>query len=99
MTHQELEIWAQELIASLGPLFRDDEFHQVIKDSALSTLPSDAREKITQAYISMKRANHLVTAVLAVPSQHQQPIQLDGAWKAVHDCGELIDAARASIKP
>jgi len=85
------------LIASLGALFRDDEFHQVLRDGALSTLPVEARKAITDAYIFMKRANHLVTTALAVPSQHQQPAQLDGAWKAVRGCRDLIEAARAGI--
>jgi hypothetical protein len=88
---------ATPLIASLGALFRDDEFHQVLRDGALSTLPAKSGKAITDAYISMKRANHLVTAALAVPSQHQQPAQLESAWTAVCGCRELIEVARAGL--
>lgn len=47
--------------------------------------------------IDGKRANNLVTAALTVPSQHQQPKQLDEAWKAVRSCAELIEKAREAM--
>jgi hypothetical protein len=86
-----------KLIALLGALFRDDEFNQALREGAFSTLPVELNKSITDAYISMKRANHLVTVTLAVPSQHRQPLQLDEAWKAVRGCGELIKTARESL--
>lgn len=90
-------VQATPLIASLGTLFRDDEFHQALKDGAFPTFPGDVYKEVTKAYISMKRANNLVTAALTVPSQHQQPKQLDEAWKAVRSCAELIEKAREAL--
>lgn len=60
-------------IALLGALFRDEEFHQALRDGVFPTLPAELRKSITDAYVFMKRANHLVTVTLAVPSQHRQP--------------------------
>lgn len=88
---------ATGLIASLGALFRDDEFHQAIREGVFSTLPAALSKSITDAYVSMKRANHLVTVTLAVPSQHRQPSQLDEAWKAVRGCSQLIRNASESL--
>jgi hypothetical protein len=88
---------ATELIASLGALFRDEEFHQALRDGVFSTLPAAASKSITDAYVSMKRANHLVTATLAVPLQHRQPDQLSEAWNAVRGCRQLISKARESL--
>lgn len=84
-------------IASLGALFRDDEFHQSLRDGVFLTLPAALNESITMAYISMQRANHLVTVTLAVPSQHRQPDQLDEAWKAVRACSQLIRNAHEGL--
>lgn len=84
-------------IASLGALFRDDEFHQALKDGVFSTLPAVLSNSITDAYVSMKRANHLVTVTLNVPLQHRQPDQLDEAWKAVRGCSQLIINARMTL--
>lgn len=84
-------------IASLGALFREDEFHQALRDGVLSTLSAALRKSITDAYVSMNRANHLVTVTLAVPSQHRQPDQLSEAWHAVRNSRQLIDAALVAL--
>jgi len=84
-------------IASLGALFRDDEFHQALRDGVFSTLPAPLEKSITDAYLSVKRANHLVTVTLAVSLQHRQPDQLNEAWHAVRDCRPLIEAALAAL--
>ena len=88
---------AAKTIAHLGALFREDEFHQALRDGALLTLPPEVRKSTTDAYVSMSRANHLVTAALAVPSQHQQPIQLRNAHSAVAECLGLIKNAQAKL--
>jgi hypothetical protein len=90
-------IEATGTIASLGTLFREDEFHQALRDGVLSTLSAALRKSITDAYVSMKRANHLVTVTLAVPSQHRQPGQLSEAWEAVRNSRQLIDAALMAL--
>jgi hypothetical protein len=77
---------AAKTIDHLGALFREDEFHQALRDGVLSTLPSEVRKLIADAYISMNRANRLVMAVLSVPSQHQQPLQFRQAHSAVTGC-------------
>jgi hypothetical protein len=84
-------------IASMGTLFREDEFHQALKDGVLSSLPNELNHSIIDAYVSMKRANHLVMVTLAVPSQHRQPEQLDEAWRAVRDCRQLIEDCHARL--
>lgn len=81
----------------LGALFREDEFHQALRDGALLTLTPDVRKSTTDAYISMSRANRLVIAALSVPSQHQQPLQLRNAHHAVTECLKLIQNARAKL--
>jgi len=84
-------------IALLGALFRDDEFSKALRDGVFSTLPAGLSKSITEAYVSMQRANHLVTVTLAVPSQHRQPDQLDEAWKAVRGCSQLIRNAHEHV--
>lgn len=88
---------AAKTIDHLGALFREDEFHQALRDGVLSTLPSEVRKLIADAYISMNRANGLVMAVLSVPSQHQQPLQFRQAHSAVTGCLPLIQHARAKL--
>jgi len=88
---------AAKTIDHLGALFREDEFHQALRDGALLTLPLEVRKSITEAYVSMSRANSLVSAALAVPSQHQQPIQFRNAHSAVAECLRLIQNARTKL--
>src|SRR5262249_51526875 len=47
---------ATRTLASLGTLFREDEFHQALRNGVLSTLPEELSKSITNAYLSMKRA-------------------------------------------
>jgi hypothetical protein len=84
-------------IGHLGALFREDEFHRALSDDALSSLRGALRKSVTDAYVSINRANHVVKALLAVPSQHRQPSQLREAHGAVQDCGLLIEYALASL--
>ena len=88
---------ATSTIASLGTLFREDEFHQAIRDGVLSTLPDELSQAITAAYFSMKRANHLVTVALASSMYNLRQQQLNEAWSAVRNCRQLIDTARANL--
>jgi len=85
-------------IASMGTLFREEEFHRVLQDGALSALPIDERRLITRAYLGMNRANQLVTGAVnssALPNATGQKLNL--AWQAVRDCQQLIEAARAGL--
>jgi hypothetical protein len=84
---------ATRTIASLGALFRDDEFHHALRNGVFATLPAPLSKSINNAYISIKRANHLVTAALAVAGQHRQPDQLSEASDAVRECSQLITNA------
>lgn len=91
-------VQATPTIDSLGTLFREEEFHRVMADGALSALSSDERQLVTTAYLRMNRANQLVLGVVngaALPNQSGRP--LDRAWHAVRDCQQLIEAARAAL--
>ena len=81
----------------LGALFRENEFHRLLSDGALSSLPSDLRTSVTKAYVAISRANHEVTAFFSVPSQHRQPRQERDAFGAVSNCLELIREVRAKL--
>jgi hypothetical protein len=86
-------------IASMGTLFREDEFHQTLKDGVLSTLPDEKRQSIINAYLSISRANHLVTTALASSNWNVRHYQLNDAWQAVRDCRQLIQKACEALMP
>jgi hypothetical protein len=77
----------------LGALFREDAFNQVLDDAAMSALPESVKKAVTDAYISMNRANNLIKAYVDVPLQHKQPLQGDTACNAVRDCVQIISHA------
>jgi len=82
--------------SSLGTLFREEEFHRALRDGALSTLTNDERQRVTNAYRGMSRANQRVTSALN-SSFHSRSGDLTYALKVVRDCQELIEAAHASL--
>jgi hypothetical protein len=87
-------------IDSMGTLFREEEFQRALQGGALSALPIDERQLVTRAYLRMNRANQLVTGAInssALPNTAGRP--LDRAWRAVRDCQQLIEAARAGLTP
>lgn len=84
---------AAKTIDHAGALFREDEFHRTLSDGALSSLPIALRKSVTDAYVSVNRANQFVAALLAVPSQHRQPMQQRETHSAVSDCLPLLSNA------
>lgn len=91
-------VQATPTIASLGTLFREEEFHRVIADGALSALTDDQRGLVTSAYLGMNRANQLVIGAInnsALPNQSGRP--LDQAWQAVRACQQRIEAAHTGL--
>ena len=88
---------AAKTIDHAGALFREDEFHRALSDGALSSLPIVSRTSVTDAYVSINRANQLITALLAVPSQHRQPLQQRETHGAISDCLQLISNALSGL--
>ena len=91
-------VQATPIIASIGALFREEEFHKAIADGALSTLAEDERQLLTSAYLDMNRANQLVTGAIntsALTTTTGRP--LEQAWHAVRACQQRIEAARAGL--
>lgn len=84
--------------ASVGHLFRKDEFDKVMADATLSNLNDHDREVVITAYREMNRANQIVSAAinsLALVTTVGRP--LDRAWQAVTDCKGHIEAARGAL--
>jgi hypothetical protein len=84
--------------ASVGHLFRKEEFDKVMGDGTLSTLNDSDRNIIITAYLDMNRAYQIVSAAinsLAIATTFGNP--LDRAWQAVRDCKERIEAAREAL--
>jgi len=84
--------------ASVGHLFRKDEFDKVMADATLSTLKDRDRKLVRTAYLEMNRANQIVSAAinsLALVTTVGRP--LDRAWQAVKDCRGHIEAARGAL--
>jgi len=84
--------------ASVGHLFRKDEFDKVMADATLSTLKDHDRKLVRTGYREMNRANQIVSAAinsLALVTTVGRP--LDRAWQSVKDCKGHIESARGAL--
>jgi hypothetical protein len=52
-------------IDSLGARFKEDECHKALGDGVLSTLPSELKRLVTEAYVATSRANQIVAGALS----------------------------------
>lgn len=98
LNYNLLVVKATPTIASVGHLFRKDEFDKVMADGTLSTLSDSDRKIIMTAYLDMNRANQIVSAAinsLAIKTTFGNP--LDRAWQAVSDSKQRIEAALEAL--
>lgn len=87
---------ATQLINSLGALFREEEFHKLISEGALSTLSVSERQMVTRAYVAMSRANQLTSGALNSSSPWRSQ-EITRAWNTVRGCQSLIEDALAGL--
>jgi len=89
---------AAKMITDMGSAFRQDEFHRVIADGALSSLPIDLRDSVIGAYLAISRANQLMAGALTSSlSYGPRQDELSAAWKAVRACQSSIDCALVAL--
>jgi hypothetical protein len=85
-------------IASLGALFRTQEFYRALSDGVLATLRTDVKNPIERAYVAMDRANNLISGALnSSLGMNVRNEQLNDAWHAVRSCLQSIEAAYTAL--
>ena len=83
-------------IDSMGTPFREDEFHKALGDGVLSTLPTDLKQLVTNAYLATTRANRLEAAALANANDGWRS-ETNRAWQAVSDSRNPLESAHAAL--
>jgi hypothetical protein len=86
------------VIASLGALFRTEEFYKALSDGLLSSLHTDVKRPVERAYVDMDRANNLIRGALnssLVTSLRNE--QLSAAWHALKSCAKPIETAHTGL--
>ena len=81
-----------------GCLFRDQEFHRVMRDGAMNGLQEEAKQKVYEAYVAMGRANQRVSGALnASMAGTPGMLKTSVALESVLNCLPHIDAAKEAL--
>jgi hypothetical protein len=87
-----------EYVNMWGCLFRDEEFHRVIRDGAINGLREEVKQKVFEAYVSMGRANQRVSGTLNASMAGTPGAEKSNeALRSVLNCLPYIDTAKDAL--